>query len=224
MKATTDYASPAEFFRRMRLRSETLQPFGFVKKSTGWEYSLPIAGGALVCTISIGTDNTITEKIVDEATGDEYVQHRIAEACGKFVGRVRQEVMSLMERISVACFEREVFKTELARGIIETARTEWSEEPEFLWDKFPDYAVFRRRDTDKWYALVARLPADKVGGKAHELVEIVNLRRTEGMERDQFLPAYHMNKKTWTTIVLDGAIPLPGIITFLVASRNVATK
>ena len=149
MKAAADYTSPGEFFRRMRLRSETLQPFGFVKKSNGWGYSEPIAGGTFVCTISIGADHAITEKVVDRATGDEYVQHRIAAACGKSVGRVRQEVMSLMERIAAACYERDVFKTELARGIIETAQTEWSEEPEFLWEKFPDYAVLRRKDTNK---------------------------------------------------------------------------
>ena len=223
-KATTDYILPNEFFRHMKLRPKALQPFGFVKRRNGWEYSLPIAGGALVCTISIGADHAITEKIVDEATGDEYVQHRIAEACGKFVGRVRQDMMSLMERIAATCFERDVFKTELARGIIETAQTEWSEEPEFLWEKFPDYAVLRRKDTNKWYALVARLPSDKVGDKSNELIEIVNLRRTVGMEGLRFLPAYHMNKKTWTTIVLDGMMPLSKIVTFLVASRNEAKR
>ena len=222
MKAAADYTSPAEFFRRMRLRSETLQPFGFVKKSNGWEYSEPIAGGTFVCTISIGADHAITEKVVDGATGDEYVQHRIVAACGKFVGRVRQEVMSLMERIAAACFERDVFKTELARGIIETARTEWGEEPEFLWDKFPDYAVLRRKDTGKWYALVARLTADKLGGDKGETVEIVNLRRTDDMLGPRFMPAYHMNKKTWTTIVLDGTTPAEELTEFLTESREKA--
>ena len=208
----------------MRLRPDALQPFGFEKKRNGWAYSAPIAGGALVCTVSIGVNGKVSEKVVDTATGDEYVQYRIAAATGKFVGRVRQDVMSLMERIAAACFERDVFKTDLARGIIETARTEWGEEPEFLWDKFPDYAVLRRRDTDKWYALVARLPDDKVGGKSKELVEIVNLRRTDGMDDSRFLPAYHMNKKTWTTIVLDGTMSMDSLIRFLAASRCVATK
>jgi len=208
----------------MRLRQDALQSFGFEKKRNGWAYSAPIADGALVCTVSVAANGKVTEKVVDTATGDEYVQHRIAAATGKFVGRVRQDVMSLMERIAVACFERDVFKTDMARGIIDFARTEWSEEPEFLWEKFPDYAVLRRKDTGKWYALVARLPADKVGGKSNELVEIVNLRRTKGMEGLRFLPAYHMNKKTWVTILLDGTMPIDSLVRFLVTSRNVATK
>ena len=222
MKATTDYTSPAELFRRVRLRPETLQPFGFVKKSNGWEYSEPIADGTFVCTISIGLDNAITEKVVDGATGDEYVQHRVAAASGKFVGRVRQDVMSLMAKIAESCFERDIFKTDLARRIIEFARAEWGEEPEFLWDKFPDYAVLRRRDTAKWYTLVARLAADKVGGDANELVEIVNLRRTDGMAGERFRPAYHMNKKTWTTIVLDDTVEINVLLQLLVRSREKA--
>jgi len=206
----------------MRLRADALQPFGFEKKRNGWAYSAPIAGGALVCTVSVAANGKVSEKVVDTATGDEYVQYRIAAATGKFVGRVRQDVMALMERVAADCFERDVFKTALARGIIETARTEWGEEPEFLWKNFPDYAVLRRWDTDKWYALVALLPADKVGGNSKELVEIVNLRRTDGMNDSRFLPAYHMNKKTWTTIILDGTVETNVLIQLLGRSREKA--
>ena len=217
-----EYSPPEEFFRRMRLRLDALKPFGFVKKSNGWEYSKPIAGGTFVCTISVGANGKVSEKVEDPATGDEYVQHRVSVASGKFVGRVRQDVMSLMEKIAESCFERDIFKTDLARQIIEFARAEWGEEPEFLWDKFPDYAVLRRRDTAKWYALVARLAADKVGGGSNELVEIVNLRRTDGMAGERFRPAYHMNKKTWTTIVLDGTVEINVLLQLLGRSREKA--
>lgn len=92
--------------------------------------------------------------------------------------------------------------------------------PEFLWKQFPDYAVLRRRDTDKWYALVARLTADKVGGDKKDTVEIVNLRRTEGMDASRFLPAYHMNKKTWATVVIDGDAKADELRRFLAVSRE----
>ena len=217
-----EYSPPEEFFRRMRLMPDALRPFGFVKNAKAWAYSERIADGALVCTISIVGSGKVSEKVEDPATGDEYVQHRVSVASGKFVGRVRQDVMSLMEKIAESCFERDIFKTDLARQIIEFARAEWGEEPEFLWDKFPDYAVLRRRDTAKWYALVARLAADKVGGNSNELVEIVNLRRTDGMAGERFRPAYHMNKKTWTTIVLDGTVEINVLLQLLGRSREKA--
>ena len=217
-----EYSPPEEFFKRMRLRRNALRSFGFVKNSKGWAYSAQIADGALICTISIVGSGKVLENVEDPATGDEYVQHRVSVASGKFVERVRQDVMSLMAKIAESCFERDIFKTDLARQIIEFARAEWGEEPEFLWDKFPDYAVLRRRDTAKWYALVARLTADKVGGDTNELVEIVNLRRTDGMAGERFRPAYHMNKKTWTTIVLDGTTASNELLSLLTASREIA--
>ena len=61
--------------------------------------------------------------------------------------------------------------------------------PELLWKNFPDYAVLRRKDTDKWYALVARLTAAALAGsflrnpsyykaKGHDALEIHKALRT----------------------------------------------
>ena len=197
-----EYVTPAEFFRRMRVKRATLQKFGFKKESGGWTYSAPIANGALVCTVTVNAGGAVEEMTTDAATGDEYVQHRIAAASGKFVGGVRCEIMALMKRIADSCFERDVFKTDLARSIIAYAESEWEEMPEFLWKNFPDYAVLRRKD----------------------IVEAVNLRRTDSMDGPRFLPAYHMNKKTWTTIVLDGAVGAAELQKLLAESRKLATK
>ena len=218
----SEYEPPTEFFRRMRVIRSTLQKFGFKKESGVWTYSAPIANGALVCTVALDSRGSVKETTKDATTGDEYVQHRVAGASGKFVGRVRCEIMALMKRIADSCFERDVFKTDLARGILSFAETEWGETPEFLWKNFPDYAVLRRKDTDKWYALVARLTADKVGGNRKDIVEAVNLRRTDSMDGPRFLPAYHMNKKTWTTTVLDETISVEELKRFLTASRDKA--
>ena len=220
--APIEYLTPAEFFRRMRVKRTTLQKFGFKKASTSWTYSAPIASGALVCTVTVNASGAVKETTTDAATGDEYVQHRVAGASGKFVGSVRCEIMALMKRIADSCFERDVFKTDLARGIIAFAGSKWDEKPEFLWKNFPDYAVLRRRDTNKWYALVARLSADMVGGSRKDIIEAVNLRRTDSMDGPRFLPAYHMNKKTWTTIVLDGSVGKDELLGLLSESRNSA--
>ena len=220
----SEYIPPDCFFKRLKVDVRRLAPFGFARKGACWEYSENVAGGALVCHIAIDSRGGVSECVTDIATGDEYVQHRVAGASGKFVGSVRCEIMALMKRIADSCFERDVFKTDLARGIIAFAESEWGERPEFLWKNFPDYAVLRRKDTDKWYALVARLPADKVGGSRKDIVEAVNLRRTDSMDGPRFLPAYHMNKKTWTTIVLDGTVGAEELQKLLKESRKLATK
>ena len=107
-----------EFFRRLRVKRRTLQKFGFRKTPAGWTYSEPVANGALTCSITVDANGAVTENTVDVATNEEYVQHRIAAASGKFVGGVRRDVMALMRRIADACFECDVFKTALARDIL----------------------------------------------------------------------------------------------------------
>ena len=35
--------------------------------------------------------------------------------------------------------------------------------PEYLWKKYPDFAVFRHTDNNKWFALQAAVPGNKLG-------------------------------------------------------------
>lgn len=80
----------------------------------------------------------------------------------------------------------------------------------------PDYpfagdfinAVFRRKDNLKWFAIVMTVDANKLGIGAFGELDIVNLKCTdEDRERladvENVLPAYHMNKKRWLTVILD---------------------
>lgn len=211
-----------EMFRRLRARPETFAAFGFTKKPGKWEYSTPIVSGSFLCVVTINKAGEVSERVVDCATGDEYVQHRVSSAVGAFVGRVRQEVDALLQRIAAACFERDVFKSDFARRIIEFARKNWGDELEFLWKQFPDYAVLRRKDTQKWYAVLMRLPRRKLGFDSGETVEIIDLRRTRDTNDPRFLPGYHMNKKSWMTIVLDGTVSFDEITGILSASYDCA--
>ena len=211
-----------EMFRRLRARPETFAAFGFTKHNGGWRYVAPVVDGMFSCVITINNAGEISERVVDCATGDEYVQHHVSSAVGAFVGRVRQEVDAILGRIAAVCFERDVFKSDLARRIVDFARKNWGDELEFLWKQFPDYAVLRRTDTQKWYAILMRLPRRKLGFDSDEAVEIIDLRRTGDTDDPRYLPGYHMNKKTWMTIVLDCTVSFDEITGILAASYDCA--
>ncbi|MBQ7191155.1 MAG: hypothetical protein IJR99_17260 [Kiritimatiellae bacterium] len=213
-----------EHFMRLCVRPETLEPFGFRRDGAEWKYEAPIMDGAFSCVITIDGSGGVSERVIDCATGDEYVQHRVAAATGAFVGRVRQEVDAILGRIAVACFERDVFKTDLARRMIVFARETWGDELEFLWKQFPDYAVLRRADTQKWYAVIMRLSRRKLGFNSDETVEIIDLRRAGSEGDPRFLPGYHMNKKTWMTVVLDGTTPFGDLTKLFAASHDAANQ
>ena len=162
-------------------------------------------------------------------TGDEYSQHRMAEANGRFVGQVRDAVTSLLKRVAADCFERDVFRLELSKALLETVRARWQEELEFLWEDSPEYAVLRRTDTEKWYAVLMRLPKRKFGLESNEVSEFILLRipkeETEAIRSDnRFLPAFHMNKRTWFVIPLDGSVALDEILQRMSRSRELAVR
>ena len=85
--------------------------------------------------------------------------------------------------------------------------------PEYPWRKYPGHAVFRHKDNNKWFALQAGISGDKVGVPEKEYVDVINLKvddmffRDLLVQEDGIMPAYHMNKMHWISVLLDGTVP-----------------
>ena len=96
-------------------------------------------------------------------------------------------------------------------AIFEYVKEEFGTEPEYLWAKFPDYAVLRHKHNLKWYAAIMTIPKQKIGLSEQGVIDILNI-KCEPMLIDSLLktkgyfPAYHMNKKHWISIALDGSV------------------
>ena len=225
-----DYEDALKGFAYLRVRPATLASFGFRRKGrSGWEYAEPIDGTSLECRVSISAKGVISEKVVDLASGDDYALYRVANATGKFVGQVREAVTALLKRIAASCFERNVFLLEQSRALLETVRARWNEELEFLWDDSPECAILRRTDTGKWYAVMMRLPGRKFGLPDDAVSEFLLLRMPKDEEDaihadSRFLPAYHMNKRTWFAIQLNGGVGLAELLRLTECSRKQAVK
>lgn len=70
-------------------------------------------------------------------------------------------------------------------------------------------AVFRHPGSRKWFALYMRVPYRTLGMRREGSAEILNIKCDPlliGSLRGKpgFLPAYHMNKDKWVTVLLDG--------------------
>lgn len=77
--------------------------------------------------------------------------------------------------------------------------------PCYLWQKLPDYAVFRHANRGKWFAVSMFVTADKLGLTTKQTLWIINSKASP--ELIEFLrnqagiyPAYHMNKKHWLSL------------------------
>ena len=95
--------------------------------------------------------------------------------------------------------------------LFEYAREHYKSEPEYLWNKFPNYAVLRHHDVKKWFAIVMNVSGSKLGLKTDDEVDVLEVKiRPEHIgslrQKEGILPAYHMNKEHWVSIVLSGPL------------------
>ena len=88
--------------------------------------------------------------------------------------------------------------------------------PEYPWSKYATSAVFRHSDNKKWFALVMDVSREKLGlpeDNGDGVVTAINLKVDDPIFRDMIIqedgimPAYHMNKQHWITVLLDGTVP-----------------
>ena len=73
-----------------------------------------------------------------------------------------------------------------------------------------DAWCFRHQDNKKWFALVMTIKKRKLGIESDDLIDVVNLKCAPEIMDDLWhengiFPAYHMSKKHWLTLALDGS-------------------
>lgn len=94
--------------------------------------------------------------------------------------------------------------------IFEYAAENYSTTPEYLWENDPVSAVLRNKTSSKWYAILMRVPRRTLGLPGKGEADVMNIKcgpLVSGSLRMQkgFLPAYHMNKDNWISILIDEA-------------------
>jgi len=83
---------------------------------------------------------------------------------------------------------------------------------EYPWDKYPNYTTFKHKHNKKWFALITDVPYQKLQINKDGMTDAINLKNIPEMigslrKTKGILPAYHMNKEHWITVLLDGTVP-----------------
>ena len=98
------------------------------------------------------------------------------------------------------------------QNVIDYIHEKYGAEIEYLWMRYPSYGIFRHADNQKWYALMMDVPRSKLGQPSDEIVDILNVKLDDPLlrdflvQREGFLPGYHISRGNWISIVLDGSI------------------
>ncbi len=114
----------------------------------------------------------------------------------------------------------------LRESVYNYAAQKFSAYPEYLWRRFPRYAVLRRSSNRKWFAIIMDIPKCRLGfSDSAEHMDIMNVKvRKEllGFHLSQkgILPGYHSSRGNWISVVLDGTVDFKQICDLLDASYD----
>ncbi len=100
---------------------------------------------------------------------------------------------------------------------------------EHPWKKYPNYTTFKHKNNKKWFALIMDIPFEKLKINKDGVVNVINLKNIPEMigglrKEEGILPAYHMNKEHWITVLLDGTVPKKKICNLIDLSYDLTIK
>jgi predicted DNA-binding protein (MmcQ/YjbR family) len=208
---------------------DKLLDYGFSENGGKMQKRFPIVNNQFAMAVAVGPDGAINYKVIDNALQEEYVLVRVEGADGAYVNTVRTACEKVLCDIARECFDTEILKAEQTRRMLGAIKSGYGTEPEFLWSKFPDYAAFRRKDNAKWFAIIMTVDRSKLCFKGHGNIEIIDIKAepccVESLLRqDGYYPAYHMNKKHWFTVCLDGSVSDQKLLSLIAASYKCAAN
>ena len=114
--------------------------------------------------------------------------------------------------------------------IIEHIRKKYKAKDEYLWERFPGYAVLRHEDNRKWYALIMNITKRKLGNFPDEPVDIINLKLSDPLaaelltQQEGYFRGYHISRGNWVSVLLDGSVSMDDIFGLIDESFAVTAK
>ena len=215
-----------EIFKSYQFNKEKARDYGFVENGEVWTHSFQIMDGDFVMTVSITMDN-VSFQVFDWETGDLYPQVHMESMRGSFVGSVRQACLEILYQIRKACFDVQDFICPQTKRIVAQVQEKYGNQLEYLWEKSPDTAVLRHEGNQKWYAILMRIPWDKLEKGRDGQVEAVNLKHDQVadlLSHKGIYPAFHMNKRYWISLALDDSLSDDEVLDLLEISWNLTLK
>lgn len=217
-----------EIFQRTHVDFKKLEEYGFMKEKENYVYSRIFMNDDFRADITIDKNGNVHGKVYDLQVDDEYTNIRVEINNGAFVSSVRESYKEILKDIRKKCFNTDFFISEQANRITEYIIKKYSDEPEFLWERFPGYGVFRNKNNDKWYAAILNIDKSKIDDGSGE-VEIIDIKSDENtiqtmIRKKGYYEGYHMNKKNWLTIILDDTLSDEEIINLIDISYSLISE
>lgn len=205
---------------------DKLLKYGFTKENEMYLYKTKIYDEQFEMNVIV-ENNKITSKLIDLMNEEEYILVDIKDTAGEFVGKVREEYEKELQNIITKCTTQDIFKSEQAKEVIKYVKEKYNDDLEYLWNKFPENAVWRNKINNKWYGTLLIISERKLKLEKDKMVDIIGLRYSkdkikEIVDNEKIFEGYHMNKNSWITIRLDGSLETDKICELIDNSYNIS--
>ena len=199
-----------EVFKRRTILFDKLEKFGFIRKNGCFFYERKIYEG-MIAKVTISVSGEVSGEVYDEDFKEPYVNYRIEDASGAFVVGVRNAYLALLNEIAEAATQEKLYMGGQTNRIHAFIGEKYDVKPEFMWKKFPHFGVYRNAVTKKWFAIIMDIGRGKVFPGEEGEIEVMNLKLDDKAEdyvkQGAAHPSYHMNHKSWVTVVFDDGVP-----------------
>ena len=154
-------------------------------------------------------DKKITGKIIDLSFDEEYTNFRI-ERSGEFNLKIRSEYERILLDIRDKTCTKRTYIYDQANRIDKYIFSKYDVAADFPFKSSPYHGVYRNKD-NKWFGILMDIPFNKIDKNKSGLIEVINVKINPN-DKDNLLKiegiyeAYHMNKKSWISIILDDTL------------------
>ena len=203
-----------------------LEEYGFILNNNIYKYEKNILDNKFKVIINIDKD-IITSKLIELSLDDEYLLADAINTTGEFIGTIKKEYNKVINDFIDKCTINNIFKNKQSIKIINYIKDKYNDELEFLWNKFPKTAIWRNKDNNKWYGIIMEISKKKLDIDSDELVEIIDIMYDKDkinniIDNNKIYPGYHMNKKSWITIILDNRLDTKYILELINNSYKIS--
>lgn len=196
-----------------------LKEYGFEEREGVWIYEQAIEGSLkLVLTLS---KDAFTAKVWDEDFGDEYLPFNVEDNRNSVRAKAEERVSDVVKN----CF----VNLNVRVSAVEAMEKRYGTVHEAPWEEDPDSITFKTKISRKWYAIMMRIPADRLGLQGKNLIDVVNIKLPPEkidslIDGKHYFRAYHMNKVHWISIKLDKDLDKGEFLSLVDVSYALAEK
>ena len=164
-------------------------------------------------------DNSFLIDIYDEFD-EKYLPFYISNFEGEILSEVNKNVVNIIDAIYLNCFVENTLKND----VINYVSNKYSAKLERPFKKHSDYITIKNYK-NKWFGIIVNIEYVKLGLNKVGKCDVINLKNNNVesvIDNEYIFKAYHMNKKHWCTICLDGTVELKEIYKLIDVSYELA--